>query len=417
MGVVKAKTYKKKDHGISLDQIDPDALYIIQTLQDAGYTAYLVGGAIRDLLLGAKPKDYDISTSAKPEEIKKVFRSRCLLIGRRFRLAHIRFHKKVIEVATFRSGDSEDEDLITQDNEWGTAEEDVLRRDFKINGLFYDPANETVIDYVGGVKDAKARKLCVIGEPYVRFKQDPVRMIRLLKFLARFDLKIDKKTKLDFTECRQEILKSSQARILEEVMRMLHSGAAGKFFKLMSEYGLLEPLFPELSDYIEKDTKSRVFKKLDEVDQMIEKYPDIRINRSILASCLVFPLIDDQIRLLCDEREKPPHLALIQTITKTHIDTTFNTFFQLSRKIKSEMVYLISWQYRLVPPKDDIKIQYRVPPSIHFVHALKFLNLRARLYPEWQTVYNAWRTLYDEAKKTPNYFKAPKKRYRPRRRR
>ena len=416
---MKAKVYKKKDHGIDLEQIDPDALYVITKLQEAGYTSYLVGGSIRDLLLGATPKDFDVSTSAKPEEVKKLFKQKCLLIGRRFRLAHIRFGKKIIETSTFRCGDADDEDLITQDNEWGTPEEDVLRRDFKINGLFYDPSNETVIDYVGGVKDAKARKLQVIGEPYVRFKQDPVRMIRMLKFLARFDLKIDKKTKLEFTECRQEILKSSQARILEEVMRMLHSGASAKFFRLMSEYGLLEPLFPELSDILEKEMGERIYKKLEEVDRMIARFPKVRINRSILASCLVFPIVDEQIKALSDEREKPPHIGMIQTLTKTHIDTTFGTFFQLSRKIKSEMLYVITWQYRMLPLKPDAKIQYKVPPNMHFVYALKFFNIRARINPEWQSIWNAWHAVYEQALLTPNYFKAPRRpqRRRPRRRR
>src|SRR5262249_34556430 len=142
--------YEQTSHQVSLDEVDPDALKVIKTLQKAGHTAYIVGGGVRDLLLKQKPKDYDISTSAKPEEIKQLFRGQCLLIGRRFRLAHIRFGKKIIEVATFRAGDNESDQLIVHDNVWGTPEQDVLRRDFTINGLFYDPSTETIIDYVGG---------------------------------------------------------------------------------------------------------------------------------------------------------------------------------------------------------------------------------------------------------------------------
>ena len=145
--------YSPQAHHIDASLIDPDALEVIQKLQEHGHIAYLVGGGVRDLLSGATPKDFDVSTSARPEEVKKVFGRRCLLIGRRFRLAHIRFGKKVIEVATFRRRDSDEGELIVEDNAWGTPEEDALRRDFTLNGLFYNPLDETIIDYVGGVRD------------------------------------------------------------------------------------------------------------------------------------------------------------------------------------------------------------------------------------------------------------------------
>ena len=156
------KTYSKDLHKLDIRQVDKEALYVLEKLTASGYEAYLVGGGVRDLLLNKKPKDYDISTSAEPEQIKKLFRN-CILIGRRFRLAHIRFGKKIIEASTFRSGDPDNDALIVRDNDWGSSEEDVLRRDFTINGLFYDPAKETVIDYVGGFEDLEKDKhwLCV----------------------------------------------------------------------------------------------------------------------------------------------------------------------------------------------------------------------------------------------------------------
>ena len=171
--------YSTNDHQIDYNLIDPDALLVMQRLQEAGFTAYLVGGGVRDLLLKKIPKDFDISTSALPEEIKKLFPRNCILIGRRFRLADVRFGHKIIEVSTFRSGDNEGGSLIVHDNEWGTPEEDVLRRDFTINGLFYDPSNHTVIDYVGGWNDIQKKVLRTIGNAHYRFRQDPVRMIRL----------------------------------------------------------------------------------------------------------------------------------------------------------------------------------------------------------------------------------------------
>ncbi len=190
---------------------------------------------MRDLVLKRKPKDFDISTSARPEQVKHVFQRSCLLIGRRFRLAHIRFGHKVIEVSTFRSGEN-DTDLIIHDNEWGTPEEDVLRRDFTINGLFYNPADHSIIDYVNGWHDIQKGILRTIGDPFTRFKQDPVRMIRLLKFQARIKFNVETKTQKALLACRDEIFKSAPARILEEIFRMLESGSASPFFQLMLEF-------------------------------------------------------------------------------------------------------------------------------------------------------------------------------------
>ncbi|EPP36393.1 poly A polymerase head domain protein, partial [Chlamydia psittaci 84-8471/1] len=154
--------YSAADHNIKLKDFSPHALSVVKTLRKAGHKAYIVGGCIRDLLLNTTPKDFDISTSAKPEEIKAVFKN-CILVGKRFRLAHIRFSNQIIEVSTFRSGSADEDCLITKDNLWGTAEEDVLRRDFTINGLFYDPTEETIIDYTGGVSDLENRYLRTIG--------------------------------------------------------------------------------------------------------------------------------------------------------------------------------------------------------------------------------------------------------------
>ena len=245
------KIYDVGEHQIAPDKIDQHAFYVIQKLRQAGHKAYLVGGGVRDLLLKTRPKDFDISTSAKPEEIRSLFRN-AILIGRRFRLAHIRFGKKVIEVATFRAGATEEAGLIVRDNEWGSEEQDVLRRDFTINGLFYDPENQTVIDYVDGYSDLAKRTLRAIGQPDVRFMQDPVRMIRLIKFCARFDFEIHRPTFEALLNCKGEILKSSSARIFEELLRMLESGAAKPFFHLLNEYGILKPLSPNLSRFLEK---------------------------------------------------------------------------------------------------------------------------------------------------------------------
>ena len=259
------ETMEQKTYPFPLKGVDPDALYVMEKLRQAGYTAYLVGGSVRDLVLQKTPKDYDISTSAKPEEIKRLFRN-CILIGRRFRLAHIRFGKKILEVSTFRTGDLETDALIVRDNEWGNPEQDVLRRDFTINGLFYDPSTETIIDYVEGYPDLQKQYLRTIGQPYLRFKQDPVRMLRLLKFQARFGFEIDKDAHISLLECRHEILKSSPSRVLEELLRMLESGSAKPFFKLLAEHGMLQMLLPALSKFLDTPDGKEVYDYLEEVD-------------------------------------------------------------------------------------------------------------------------------------------------------
>lgn len=210
------KNYPFEEHQLPHSKVDSDALYVMEKLRSNGHTAFLVGGSVRDLLLNKKPKDFDISTSAEPEEIKQLFRN-CILIGRRFRLAHIRFGKKILEVSTFRSGDPETDELIIRDNKWGTPEQDVLRRDFTINGLFYDPSTQMIIDYVGGYPDLQKKVLRTIGQSFIRFRQDPVRMLRLLKFQARFGFDVDPAARVALLECRQEIVKSSPARIQEEL--------------------------------------------------------------------------------------------------------------------------------------------------------------------------------------------------------
>lgn len=289
----------------------------------------------------------------------------------------------------------------------------MLRRDFKINGLFYDPSTHTLIDYVGGFEDTQQRRLQAIGEPFVRFRQDPVRMIRLVKFQARFDLNIDEKTHLDFLECRSEILKSSQARILEEIMRMLHSGSSSKFIRLMTNYGLLEQLLPEVSSFIEFDDQKLIYRYLSEIDSMIQNHSNVHIERSILVSALLFPIIDHQLKQLSEDRSTTPHLGMIQMIVKSHIDASFSAFFQLSKKIKSEILFLITSQYRLTPFKDSHKKLFKIPPSIYFRLAMKFFNLRCRIDPQYLPLWDAWKTAYDKVKQNKLYFKP----FRPKRRR
>ena len=226
--------------------------------------AYLVGGSVRDLLLNNKPKDFDISTNATPHQIKSLFR-RAIIIGRRFRLVHVRFGKKIIEVATFRAECSHDS-IILHDNTFGSEKEDAERRDFTINGLFYNSSTDTIIDYVGGYLDIEKKILRVIGNPERSFLQDPVRMIRLLKFRSRFGLQIQPETLQALHACKNNIMKSSHARIFEEILRMLESGASTQFLKNITNAGFTKLLLPAIHHFKNKEKIYKIFDQIDKVN-------------------------------------------------------------------------------------------------------------------------------------------------------
>jgi poly(A) polymerase len=262
----------RAEHSISRRQIDPDALKVLYRLHQHGHIAYLVGGSVRDLLLGRRPKDFDIGTSAHPYQVKRLFRN-CWIIGRRFRLAHVRFGPKVIEVATFRRqvpppelAEADDllrhqredvisEDIITQsardhlvhrDNTFGTPEEDAFRRDFTVNALFYDIGTFSIIDYTGGLEDLRAGLIRSIGEPSVRFQEDPVRMLRAAALAARLGFRIDEPIDRAIAAHAGDIARSAPARLMEEVYKILRSGAAESAFRQLAERRLLQPIAPDL---------------------------------------------------------------------------------------------------------------------------------------------------------------------------
>ncbi len=399
--------YKKSQHQISNDKIDPAALFVTETLRNAGHIAYIVGGSVRDLLLSKPPKDFDISTSAKPEEIKKLF-NRCFLIGKRFRLAHVHIGNKVLEVSTFRKGDNSNEALIVEDNEWGGEEEDVLRRDFTINGLFYDPQNETIIDYVNGYEDAKKCLLRTIGNPHVRFKQDPVRMIRLLKFRARFGVNIEENATQALFDCRSEILKSSQARVLEELLRMLESGFADPFIKLLQEHGFLELLLPKISESFEHGEDEPIFEFLSELDTIVLHEPKKNWQRPVFMSALVFPILERHLRLLHEGREKAMHLGEIGEETVFIIKDAFAPFLILPKKLLFNMSAILTSQFRFTPLEKKKQTRQKIPAIPDFHLALQFFELRSRIEPGLQTLYDEWDFFWKKHQKRP--FKRSRRR-------
>lgn len=249
----------RPEHPISRKLIDPDALWIMQKLRRGGHVAYLVGGAVRDLMLGREPKDFDIGTDARPSEIKRLFRN-CRLIGRRFRLAHLFFRRrgepdKIIEVSTFRSLRKVDapeeippEDLDLSGNVFGTPEEDAWRRDFTVNALFYDLGDFSVIDHVGGLRDLEGGILRLIGEPADRFDEDPVRMLRAIEFAVRLGFRIEERTAEGIRQNAPRIVQASPARLREELRQMEDRGIVGPVLAEAHRLGLLEPLLPEVEE-------------------------------------------------------------------------------------------------------------------------------------------------------------------------
>ncbi len=244
-----AEPIKLTDHIISHRDIESDALQVLSRLHDYGFYAYLVGGSVRDLLLERTPKDFDVVTSAQPDEIRRLFR-RCRLVGRRFRLAHVIGRRgKVIETATFRAKPEDDSEalLITDDNRFGTPQSDAYRRDFTVNALFYDSTRNEVLDYVGGLDDLDARILRTIGDPITRFREDPVRILRAIKFAARLEFDLEENTRKAVTSERTELAKAAIPRIYEELVRMLGGGAAERSLHLLNELRVLEVLAPEIA--------------------------------------------------------------------------------------------------------------------------------------------------------------------------
>ena len=266
--------YKRPEHCVSRKNIDPDALKVLYRLDKLGYTTYLVGGGVRDLLMGRKPKDFDVGTSARPNEVKKAFRN-CFLVGRRFRLAHVRFGEKVIETATFRQNSQTVGEIIehaaegpAEDNTFGTPETDANRRDFTVNGLFYNIRDFSVIDWVGGMDDIRKKIIRSIGDPEIRFQEDPVRMMRAIKFSSRLGFKIERKTAAAMKKYHSMILNASLPRVCEEVFRLFPYGRSADAFLQLWECGLMGDLLPELAAYVDRSggRKSPAWKYLKVLD-------------------------------------------------------------------------------------------------------------------------------------------------------
>ncbi|GAB4267694.1 MAG: polynucleotide adenylyltransferase PcnB [Methylomicrobium sp.] len=261
--------YSRSEHSISRSQISENALKVLYRLKKSGYEAYLVGGCVRDLLLGREPKDFDVVTNAHPEQVRKIFRN-CRLVGRRFRLAHVHFGREIVEVATFRgeTASVDDDDLLLsdegrllRDNVYGTIEEDVWRRDFTVNSLYYNIRDFSVVDYVGGMEDHAAGTLRLIGDPETRYREDPVRMLRAVRFAVKLGFTLHPDCEKPISQMAELLYNIPPARLFDESLKLFLSGNALQTFEMLRHYGLFQILFPavERSLSVEEEGFPRLF--------------------------------------------------------------------------------------------------------------------------------------------------------------
>jgi poly(A) polymerase len=396
-------------HPISRRLIDPDALKVLYRLHEHNYVAYLVGGSVRDLLLDRRPKDFDIGTSAHPHQVKKLFRN-CWIIGRRFRLAHVKFGTKTIEVATFRrhveaaatpeqelaeardviapdeplQADDDREGaarrhrdrLIQRDNTYGTPEEDAFRRDFTVNALFYDIATFSIIDYVGGLEDLHARLIRCIGDPDVRFLEDPVRMLRAVVLAARLEFVIDEPILESIELHKHEIARSAPARLLEEYFKILRSGHAAEAFRQLRRTGLLKAITPELDAAAEPSW--RAIAALDRYRAAFTTAPDTLTN-AVLAGTLLSPLglVGRRQRFAADPLERRVELGLLP----------------IPRRDIERLQQLIGIQHRLLDVRAPARAQRALLHRVSFQEALTWLEIHG----ERPDVVEHWRALQSEA--------------------
>ncbi len=383
--------YKRAEHCISRKNIDSDALKVLYRLSNLGYTAYLVGGGVRDLLMGRTPKDFDVGTSAKPNEVKRAFRN-CFLIGRRFRLAHVVFNGKVIETATFRRNSQTVGEIIEhaaegpfEDNTFGTPETDASRRDFTVNGLFYDINDFSVIDWVGGVKDIQGKIIRAIGDPNIRFQEDPVRMMRAIKFSSRLGFTIEKKTAAAMKKHHACILTASVPRVCEEVFRLFTYGESARAFRQMWEYGLLGDLLPELAAYVARSGGAvspmwRYLAVLDEYEKMMAKKGH-EVSNGLRAAVLMTGFF----------REAHKDGA------GRNVMQTMISALKIPKAVYFKAVLLLESTRRFSNPPTRGKSRFVY--NRDFLDALDYNRIVFRTENKNEKPLNAWSDLYDEKRK------------------
>jgi len=331
---IEAAIIPRSDHRISRANISDNALKVLYRLKNAGFEAYLVGGGVRDLSLGREPKDFDVATDAHPEEVKALFRN-CRLIGRRFRLAHVHFGPEIIEVATFRAlhdpsadeapeGDAAavafEDGRIVRDNVYGTLEEDAFRRDFSVNALYYNIADFSIVDHVDGMADLERGLIRLIGDPGVRYREDPVRMLRAVRFAVKLGFRLEEETARPLPEMAPLLEQVPPARLFDEVLKLLLGGMGLETFEMLRHHGLFAVLFPQTEASLDRDEHGTalafISRALDNTDRRIAEGKPV--TPAFIFAALLWPVVREQMGELMDDEARSPNVAVQEAGREVH---------------------------------------------------------------------------------------------------
>jgi poly(A) polymerase len=403
----------ESQHGLRRERISHEALRVLTRLDEAGYKAYLCGGGVRDLLLGRPPKDWDIATDARPEEVKKIFRN-CRIIGRRFKLAHVFFRDVIIETATFRAlldnppPEAENVPLpsrrrtdvpdptfatrggvIVRDNVYGTPAEDARRRDFTINGLFYDIADGSILDYVGGLQDLEQRVLRVIGDPETRFREDPVRMVRAVRIAAQLDFEIDPAARKAIVTLCGELKNSSRERLHEEMLKILNCGSALKVFDRSWQKGLFQTIYPAFSAWLQGPGDHAGLHWVKKVLRQFDVWKENGLKpMPALQHALLFgPYIEAQAAALAVDG-LPEFEATLQAVNTVLRDKANLT--QIPKAVVFDVERILGIQVQMQKSSGQSKYATRLRHRSGFDEALIYLKLASGLDPARRELLARW---------------------------
>lgn len=377
------KILARSDHPVSRKLIEPDTLRVLYRLKDAGHEAYLVGGAIRDILMGRHPKDFDIATSARPHELRKIFRN-SRIVGRRFKIVHVFYGAKNIEVATLRSavepGEGDDDLYIDDDNQWGNLESDAFRRDFTVNALYYDIRDFRIIDYTGGLADLEAHRIRAIGDPLVRFREDPVRMLRAIKFASRYGYTFEAKTDAALEALPEEIHKASRFRVTEEIFRILTQPNREQGLRMLDEFGFLDEIYPDWIKAIGDDGFEQVCDYFAAVDR--HAADGVFFPMEVIITGLFVPLLDS-VDVNTD------HYHRISSRLTTEIGDLARAM-DLPRRLAAAAVDLLRGQYYLLFFHHRAKRVQRFVQYANFDLVWRVNELAFGHVPELEPVQEIW---------------------------